>query len=63
VLFSLFRGLEYLAAIFDTHHLKALTIYLELTGIQVEQARCYEGLQKLDQNTFHIVVSDIRMQE
>jgi DNA-binding NtrC family response regulator len=46
----------------DTHNLQALTIYLELMGVQVEQARNgYEALQKLDQNTFHIVVSDIRM--
>jgi DNA-binding NtrC family response regulator len=46
----------------DTHNLQALTIYLELMGLQVEQARNgYEGLQELDHNTFHIVVSDIRM--
>ena len=46
----------------DTHNLHALTIYLELMGVQVEQAHNgYEALQKLDQNTFHVVVSDIRM--
>jgi DNA-binding NtrC family response regulator len=46
----------------DTNNLQALTIYLDLMGVQVEQARNgYEALQKLDHNTFHIVVSDIRM--
>lgn len=46
----------------DTHNLQAITIYLKLMGVQVEQARNgYEALQKLDQDTFDIVVSDIRM--
>ena len=46
----------------DPFNLQALTIYLELMGVQVEQAHNgYEALQKLDQNTFHVVVSDIRM--
>ena len=46
----------------DTFNLHALTIYLKLMGVQVEQAHNgYEALQKLDQNTFDVVVSDIRM--
>ena len=46
----------------DPFNLQAVTIYLELMGVQVEQAHNgYEALQKLDQNTFHVVVSDIRM--
>lgn len=46
----------------DTHNLQALTIYLKLRGVQVEQAHDgFEALQKLDHNTFHVVVSDLRM--
>ena len=46
----------------DTRNLEALTIYLKLMGVQVEQAHDgFEALQKLDQDTFHIVVSDLRM--
>ena len=46
----------------DPHNLRAIAIYLTLMGVQVEQARNgYEALRKLDQDTFHVVVSDIRM--
>ena len=46
----------------DTHNLQAITIYLKLMGVQVEQARNgYEALHKLDQDAFDVVVSDIRM--
>ena len=46
----------------DRHNLQALTIYLKLRGVQVEQAHDgFEALQKLDHNTFHVVVSDLRM--
>jgi two-component system C4-dicarboxylate transport response regulator DctD len=46
----------------DTRNLAALTIYLKIMGVQVEQAHDgFEALQKLDQDTFHIVVSDLRM--
>lgn len=46
----------------DAFNLQALTIYLRLRGLQVEQARNgYEALQQLDRNTFDVVVSDIMM--
>ena len=46
----------------DAFNLQALSIYLRLRGLQVEQARNgYEALQKLDRSPFHVVVSDIRM--
>lgn len=46
----------------DTFNLQALTIYLKLMGVEVEQARNgYEALQQLDRNTFDVVVSDIMM--
>jgi DNA-binding NtrC family response regulator len=46
----------------DTLNLQALTIFLKLNGVQVEQAHDgFEALQKLDCNSFHVVVSDIRM--
>lgn len=46
----------------DAFNLQALTIYLRLRGLQVEQAHSgYEALQQLDQNTFDVVVSDIMM--
>ena len=47
----------------DRHNLQALTIYLTLRGVQVEQAHDgFEALQKLDHDTtFHVVVSDLRM--
>jgi two-component system, NtrC family, C4-dicarboxylate transport response regulator DctD len=46
----------------DAYNLTALTIYLKLMGLEVEQARNgFEALQKLDENSFHVVVSDIRM--
>ena len=46
----------------DTYNLQALTIYLRLTGFQVEQARDgLEALRKLGHETFDVVVSDLRM--
>lgn len=46
----------------DPNNLKALTIYLNLMGLEVEQAQDgLEALQKLDGGRFHVVVSDIRM--
>ena len=43
-------------------NLKALTLYLQIEGFVVEQAHDgFEALEKLDHETFDIVVSDIRM--
>jgi len=46
----------------DQNHLEALTVYLHLEGFVVGQAHDgFEALRRLDQETFDIVVSDIRM--
>jgi DNA-binding NtrC family response regulator len=46
----------------DRHNREALTICLRLMGVQVKQARDgFEALQKLAQEAFDVVVSDLRM--
>lgn len=46
----------------DVHNLQALTIYLRLKGLEVEQARDgLEAVEKLNVGRFDVVVSDIRM--
>jgi len=46
----------------DVYNLQALTIYLRLMGLDVEQAHDgFEALKQLDNSRFHVVVSDIRM--
>ena len=46
----------------NKNNLRALTLYLEVMGLSVEQARDgFEALWKLDHETFDVVVSDIGM--
>jgi two-component system, NtrC family, response regulator GlrR len=46
----------------NKYNLRALTLYLEVMGLSVEQAQDgFEALRKLDHDTFDVVVSDIRM--
>jgi two-component system, NtrC family, C4-dicarboxylate transport response regulator DctD len=46
----------------DVNNLQALTIYLRLMGLEVEQAHDgFEALKQLDNSRFNVVVSDIRM--
>ena len=48
----------------NEHNLRLLTMCLQLGGLVVEQARNgFEALQKLEEETFDVVVSDIRMPE
>ena len=44
----------------NKNNLRALTLYLELMGLMVEQAEDgFEALRKLDHKSFDIVISDI----
>ena len=46
----------------NKNNLRALTLYLEVMGLIVEQAQDgFEALRKLDHETFDVVVSDIGM--
>ena len=46
----------------DVYNLQALTIYLRLMGLEVEQAHDgFEALKQLDNSCFNVVVSDVRM--
>jgi CheY-like chemotaxis protein len=46
----------------NKNNLRALTLYLEVMGLIVEQAQDgFEALRKLDHETFDFVVSDIGM--
>jgi CheY-like chemotaxis protein len=46
----------------NNNNLRALTLYLEIMELIVEQAQDgFEALRKLDHETFDVVVSDIGM--
>jgi CheY-like chemotaxis protein len=46
----------------NKNNLRALTLYLEVMGLIVEQAQDgFEALRRLDHETFDVVVSDIGM--
>lgn len=46
----------------NKNNLRALTLYLEIMELIVEQAQDgFEALRKLDHETFDVVVSDIGM--